>query len=289
MCNLKHMPILLIFILSFSLLASIQCDKGSSTSSGDPGDTVGDITTDTTDDTTVVPGAMYDSLIADHRAVGCFYDIPDSVIREVREDLNFYYIHTSHGSQIMTGIGMLESEDTLYSSPSIIEVSDDLGHNGDTTWATITRSYLTSHSEINVAFWSWCGGASDNTAGGINIYLNKVDELETEFPNVHFIYMTGHLEGTGVDGNLYAMNNLIRAYCYANNKTLFDFADIESYDPDGTYYPDEDDDCGWCVDWATTHSYPTCGDCAHSHCFNCYLKGKAFYWLCARIVGWDGS
>jgi hypothetical protein len=28
-------------------------------------------------------------------------------------------------------------------------------------------------------------------------------------------------------------------------------------------------------------------ECAHSHCFNCYLKGKAFWWLLARMAGWS--
>ena len=54
--------------------------------------------------------------------------------------------------------------------------------------------------------------------------------------------MTGHLDGTGPSGNLYARNDQIRDYCVANGKVLFDFADIESWDPGGVYYPDEDDE-----------------------------------------------
>jgi hypothetical protein len=116
-----------------------------------------------------------------------------------------------------------------------------------------------------------------------------MEQLEVDYPDVTFIYMTGHLDGSGVAGNLYARNNQIRAYAVANNKVLFDFADIESYDPDGNYYPDASDDCGWCSTWCASHSCPACGSCAHSHCFNCYLKGKAFWWMMARISGWDPS
>jgi len=113
--------------------------------------------------------------------------------------------------------------------------------------------------------------------------------LENDFPGVLFIYMTGHLDGTGPSGNLYQRNNQIRAYCSANDKILFDFADIESYDPDGTYYPDEGDACSWCTDWCAENDCEDCGGCAHSHCFNCYQKGKAFWWMMAEYVDLIGD
>ena len=31
-----------------------------------------------------------------------------------------------------------------------------------------------------------------------------------------------------------------------------------------------------------------CGDCAHSQTLNCVLKGRAFWWMMARIAGWAG-
>jgi hypothetical protein len=137
-----------------------------------------------------------------------------------------------------------------------------------------------------MVMWSWCGGCSDNTEEGINIYLNAMNGLEQDYPGVTFIYMTGHLDGGGPEGNLYLRNNQIRDYCNNNDKILFDFADIESYDPDGIYYPDASDACEWCYDWCAIYPCPDCG-CAHSHCFNCYLKGKAWWWMMARIWGWN--
>ena len=118
-------------------------------------------------------------------------------------------------------------------------------------------------------------------------YLNNMTQLENDYPDVTFIYMTGHLDGTGPEGNLYTLNNQIRDYCQANGKVLYDFADIESYDPDGIYYPYDMDACNWCYDWCDAHTCDMCPqDCAHSHCFNCYLKGKAFWWMMASISGW---
>ncbi len=235
-------------------------------------------------------GIVYaDAIVADHNSVSDFGFIPDSVIENIGGGYNIYYVHTSHGSQIMTGIYMVEAEDAFYNPPYFYEVGDDLGHVGDTTWVPATRVYLDAHPECNMAMFSWCGGCSDNTEAGIDIYLNKMVELEIDYPGVVFIYMTGHLDGSGIDGPLYQNNNQIRNFCYTNNKILFDFADIESYDPIGNYYPDETDACNWCYDWCSVYTCPTCGSCAHSHCYNCYLKGKAWWWMMARISGWQSS
>jgi len=234
--------------------------------------------------------SAHGAIVADHTGVAEFDQIPSSVFQQIRNDCDFFYGHTSHGSQIMTGLDMLEAEDpVLYAQPSFHEVSDDLGHNGDTSWVQPTRDWLDAHPECNVVMWSWCGGCSDNTEQGIATYLSAMTQLEFDYPDVLFVYMTGHLDGTGPGGNLYRSNNQIREYCLAGDKVLFDFADIESWDPDGVYYPDETDACNWCYDWCDVHDCPGCGGCAHSHCFNCYLKGKGFWWMMARASGWTPS
>jgi hypothetical protein len=149
--------------------------------------------------------------------------------------------------------------------------------------------------------WSWCGGVSDNTPEGINTYLNAMNTLETDYPDVSFIYMTGHLDIWSW-ANLKARNQQIRDYCIANNKILFDFADIESYNPDGSFFEYATDNCdyyngpggsyegNWADEWcAANPGSDFCWDCycAHSKSLNCNLKGRAFWWMMAEMAGWD--
>jgi hypothetical protein len=213
--------------------------------------------------------------------------IPPIVIDAVAQ-LRVFYGHTSHGSQLMTGLDLVEAEAAAYQQPLVVERSGDLGHLGDLAWEQTTRAWLSDHAATtDVVIWSWCGGCSDNTPAGIDAYLIAMNQLEIDFPDVVFVYMTGHLDGSGPEGTLYANNDRIRAYCDAHEKWLFDFADIESYDPAGNYYPNDTDACQWCAVWCATHDCPGCGGCAHSHCLNCYHKGLAFWWLLARIAGWQ--
>ena len=237
-----------------------------------------------------------DAVVADHTVVASFELIPDAAVEDVKTGMRMFYGHTSHGSQIVTGMSMVRDEDALFDYNNgagtfyFEEYSDDLGHNGDVSWVPITRARLDEPgSDINLVMWSWCGGASDNTEAGIDIYLDAMESLEQDYAAVVFVYMTGHLDGTGPEGNLYARNNQIRDYCTANGKVLFDFADIESYDPNGVWYPDGGDGCEWCYDWCAAHTCPTCPACAHSHCFNCYVKGKAFWWMLGAVASGMGA
>ena len=58
-----------------------------------------------------------DAIVADHFAVSKFAQIPSSVIEQITADLDFFYGHTSHGSQIMTGLSLLQAENALYTRP----------------------------------------------------------------------------------------------------------------------------------------------------------------------------
>ena len=226
-------------------------------------------------------------VVADHQAVTQFPLIPADRFDQIRAQFSIYYGHTSHGSQVVTGIGLLEIEDdTLfpgrYDRPLIYEDDPDLGY---PEWETKTRDYLAVYPQTNLVIWSWCGQLSGYAPYEVNDYLNRMNQLERDYPNVIFVYMTGHLDGSGPLGTLYGNNQMIRSFCTVNQKVLFDFADIENYDPDGNYYPDGSDWCEWCSSWCETHACPSCSEeCAHSQCINCYNKAKAFWWMLHSLI-----
>ncbi len=272
-------------------------------------------TNENTDNTTIPTHT--NAIIIDHNSTN-ISEIPTTYIEKAKNTFKIAYGHTSHGSQLTTGMQTLRNEyGDLYAFSSNGEnglyynedlLYGDLGHNGDLDWADQTRDLLNDNTNnINMVMWSWCGGQSDNTEEGVNTYLNEMNKLEQEYPNVTFIYMTGHLDGTGEDGNLHKRNEQIRNYVKEHNKILYDFADIESYDPSGTTnfmtllatdgndYDKNGDgnpwgDGNWSTEWCSANPESdlcTSNSCAHSTSLNCNLKGRAFWYMLARLAGWQ--
>jgi hypothetical protein len=293
----------LIFFLGVLFMLGFGCKKSSTGTTGGP-------------DNGNPPDNPVVTMIIDH---GCtdLDSIPEPAVRQAKDSLIIAYGHTSHGSQLTTGMaGLVGFKGELYSftgsgSDNPLELRDtpfsgasDLGNPDRISWANATRTYLDAHPEVNVIIWSWCGQVSSADSNDIATYLTLMTGLEADYPSVKFVYMTGHLDGSGVEGNLHQRNEQIRKFCRDNKKILYDFADIESYDPDNNGYlaKDANDNCdydsdgdgsrdkNWAIDWQDVHpgEWYACSS-AHSQPLNANRKAYAAWWLWARLAGWDGE
>jgi len=246
------------------------------------------------------------ALIIDHSCTD-ISKIQPQHIEKSKSEFKIAYGHTSHGSQIISGMNaMAKANPELFAfsrnggrkTLSLFDQTPqgDLGNPDRTTWAERTRSFLKNEgSDRNLIVWSWCGQVSTASDKDIKTYLGLMADLEKEFPKVKFVYMTGHLDGSGKNGNLNQRNEQIRDFCRNNGKILFDFADIESYAPDGKINYMElsaKDSCDYKEgNWADeflrrnpSYKIDLPNDAAHTKPLNGALKGRAFWWMLAKLA-----
>ncbi len=234
--------------------------------------------------------------------------IPDNWIDSVKKNLVVHYAHTSHGSQIIIGIESLAvlnpkyAVDVGYShlptTSGVLKIfdgqEDDDYITPDEYWETKsgmdkTRNVLTHNPSINVSMWCWCTQVNYYEEEEIQAYLDSIYRLATEFPDVQFVFFTGNAQAEDYEGyNRHLMNEKIRQFCKDHSLPCFDFGDIDSwyyngssweqatYNYEGTNVPVE-------------HPHFHGDEAAHTTYESCLQKGKAFWWLLARIAGWEGE
>ena len=273
----RFLQLILILLLIFSFSCKLIDD-----STADEGD----------------PPSQSDMLI-DHNCMD-ITKIPSQWFEKIKNDFRVHYAHTSHGSQLTVGLELLSNENSqygFYADNCTIPDDDNflclmdgqqMGYcetyiGPEYYWQgndalNITRNVLNSF-QVNISLWAWCSQLDYFNKQQLQEYLDNLSQLESEFADIKFIYMTGNAQDN--NQNRFDRNNEIRQFCQENNKILFDFADMD------TWYQGNQHKSG-----LIPLEHPQYqGDYQGSHTAseNCRNKAQAFWWLLARLSGWDGE
>ncbi|RPI64142.1 MAG: hypothetical protein EHM48_01320 [Planctomycetaceae bacterium] len=189
-------------------------------------------------------------IIIDHTSVGAVASLPQATLDKVSTDLNFYFAHASVGTNMMTGLASLASQNP--SRYKLVGVADD-----GTPPTTTTKGKVYEYARGNPAWQTKVDNfktyINNGWANKVDVVLNKfcyidpavtlqyyaisnvnssaMSQLEAAYPNTRFVYMTIPLTTDSNADNISrnTFNDALRQWVITNNKILFDIADIESH------------------------------------------------------------
>lgn len=246
-----------------------------------------------------IPGPAA-ALVADHRSV----DGEDSIPREWLDRarlLTVSFGHQSVGDNILDGLRRLAQRDP---SRYAVAIEEDpgtawfakrpgighyrIGRNGNpaSKIEDFARRVSLHGGAVSIAMMKLCYvdiEGSNRKAGPAQIfalYRDAIEALERRHPTVRFVWWTQPITRRG-DGARDEFNRLVREYAVARGKPLFDIADIESHEPDGK--PAVDNPFGERLHDGYTE------DGGHLNAEGRLRAARAWWWLVARLGGWDGS
>lgn len=260
-----------------------------------------------------------DGMIGDHFALDDFDALTDEDRARVNE-LSILYGHRSHGAQMsrwgepgdeggLLALSHLYNSEDLYIPAGLDELDGvDLGTYLDSPaydWVVETNNYLQSNPGTDIVVWAWCSQLEESEDGVAvaEEYLERMASLEAQYPDVAFVYMTQHLSDRDYEyladetARVQEANAVIRDYCEANDKWLFDFGDV------GIYETADGDVCQRYVD-GDANNNPAgdqgrggdlvpydCGsetaqalETGHTNYDSRIRRSKVFYWLLTQMA-----
>lgn len=113
------------------------------------------------------------------------------------------------------------------------------------------------------------------------LFVDKIEALEAEYPDKIFVWWTMSLSRVGSENGT-KFNQMLREYTATHNKILFDLADIEAHNPDGTKVESEN---GYEV---ISPLYTNEEKSGHLNVAGRERVSRAFWYLMARLAGWEG-
>ncbi|WP_437631665.1 hypothetical protein [Sorangium sp. So ce854] len=275
---------------------------GATTSTGPTSGSGGGATTGTGGDPDPDPA---NARTFDHRHAAL--DVPASCLDTLKSGaFVFHYAHRSHGSQIIVGAESIEANEPAYgfraeycdvpSETGVFPMWDGMTSSnlvyGEHYWASQAgindlRAILSAHPEIRYSMWSWSSEISEQTEQEVQRYLDTLDALGEEFPEVTFIYMTGPGDEEHNAVNRVKRNQQIRDFCRDHGKILYDFEDLDVHWNGERHtpvvagveipmqHPHFDVDTPGNVEYEHTHTTQD----------SCVVKARAFWRMMAELEG----
>ena len=252
-----------------------------------------------------LPGSM----IIDHECID-LDKIPKRYIDDAKNKINFYYAHTSHGGQSLVGLELIQKGNAEYAvaidrkrlpgASNAVSILDHRYVDPEGFWAAAkgqsdVEAILDLNCSINLCMWAWCGQLGSYSPAQVQEYLEAIAAFEKKYPDVTFVYMTGHAQYGGKKGyTRFVNNNIIRQWVrkYPDKKRiLFDFADLDCWWKNkqsgkwehatysywnGSQY----------IDVPIEHLSFHGNEQSHTTYESCLQKGKAAWWMFAVLTGW---
>ncbi len=204
--------------------------------------------------------------------------------------------HQSVGGNILDGLSALASATPAKYAVDMVDAPTELPNGGIAQFAVGDNGDPAGKiADYNTKMRTWLGGGSAYTASMMklcfvdfddttdvttlfNTYRDTMAQLEADYPAHRFIYTTAPLM-TDYSATRAQYNDLVRNYCSTNNKALFDIAAIESHDPSGN-----------AVGGDQPRMYSAySSDGGHLNSTGARRVARAYWWLMARVAGWDGT
>lgn len=249
-------------------------------------------------------------VIIDHRCTN-INKIPNAYIEKAKNQVNFYYAHTSHGEQPVVGLELIMQKRAEYSVaidrirlPMVTNAVSILDHPyvaPEGFWSSFkgrsdVESILESNRSINLCMWAWCGQLGSYSAYQVHEYVETIAKFEQKYPDVTFVYMTGHAQYDGEKGyNRYMNNNIIRSWVKdhpGKNRVLFDFEDLDSWWKNSQtdkweqatykYWNGKEE-----VEVPLEHPVFRGDQQSHTTYESCHQKGLAAWWMFSVLAGWQ--
>ena len=211
------------------------------------------------------PAAHAGGLIIDHASVEAVSAYPQPLMEQIAQ-FRFFFAHASVGANMVSGLAELHHINPDYyrlkpasagATPPATTDSGTVYHfsRGNPGWKAKVDTFTTyasngwHHPKVDVVLNKFCYIDQD---ADVDYYIRSMASLEAAHPDTVFVYMTIPLKATGRLENYMqkffnlnttdrsenylrnVFNDNLRDWVRANNKILFDVADIEAHDTHGS-------------------------------------------------------